>query len=250
MPISLPKLYRYLGGMYYFRLQCRRASQASNNQAASKMIRAILPFLHRSNNIRLGPDLHQGIGPLYGCIAEFLLKLGNFDIYTYKHTHTQGGSYLSWPVHGSALHGDLCAAGCEAHMNFAYKSTCLLADNIRNAVDTIHRSQEVLKMLSLSITDLTQLRRQTVESNWKMNNNGCIALLQGMDYCCFTECKLQKLCWFSCTTFWLSIYWAGRFRDFVGVCFSKAPLSCNFSSLSTRRLCFCCLSIKSPAVLS
>jgi hypothetical protein len=47
--------------------------------------------------------------------------------------------------HGSGLHGDRCAACCDAHMNFANKSACLTADNVRNEV----RSQEVLKMLSL-----------------------------------------------------------------------------------------------------
>jgi hypothetical protein len=39
--------------------------------------------------------------------------------------------------------------GCEAHTNFAGKSICLLADNIRTEEITIHRSQEVLKMLDL-----------------------------------------------------------------------------------------------------
>jgi hypothetical protein len=34
-------------------------------------------------------------------------------------------------------------------MNFADESICLLADNIHNDVVTIHRSQAVLKMLSL-----------------------------------------------------------------------------------------------------
>jgi hypothetical protein len=33
-------------------------------------------------------------------------------------------------------------------MNFANESACLMADNIWNEVATIHRSQEVLKMLS------------------------------------------------------------------------------------------------------
>jgi hypothetical protein len=61
---------------------------------------------------------------------------------------TQGVSYLCWPLHCSALHGDQCTAGCEAHTNFADESACLTADNVRNEVVTIHRSQEVLKMLS------------------------------------------------------------------------------------------------------
>jgi hypothetical protein len=36
-----------------------------------------------------------------------------------------------------------------ARTNFADESVCLLPDNVRNEVVTIHRSQEVLKMLSL-----------------------------------------------------------------------------------------------------
>jgi hypothetical protein len=51
-------------------------------------------------------------------------------------------------VNGSAHHGDRCAACREAHANFADESACLTADNVRNEVVTIHRSQEVLKMLS------------------------------------------------------------------------------------------------------
>jgi hypothetical protein len=51
-------------------------------------------------------------------------------------------------VHGSALHGGQCAACYKALMNFASESACLMADNVWNEVVTIHRIQEVLKMLS------------------------------------------------------------------------------------------------------
>jgi hypothetical protein len=50
---------------------------------------------------------------------------------------------------GSALHGDRCIAGCEAHRNFVVESIYLLGDNLRNEVVSTHRSQEMLKMLSL-----------------------------------------------------------------------------------------------------
>jgi hypothetical protein len=53
--------------------------------------------------------------------------------------YIQEGSYLCWPVHGSALHGDWCIASCQAHINFAYESICLLDDNVRNKVVAIHR---------------------------------------------------------------------------------------------------------------
>jgi hypothetical protein len=60
-----------------------------------------------------------------------------------------GDSCHCWLVLGSALHGDKCTAGCEAHRNFANESICLLADAVQNEVAAIHRSQEVLKILSL-----------------------------------------------------------------------------------------------------
>jgi hypothetical protein len=45
------------------------------------------------------------------------------------------------------------------------------------------------------------------------------------------------------------VSWARRFSDFLGVCSSLVPMSSNFSSVSTRRLCVFFLSIKSPVVL-
>jgi hypothetical protein len=51
--------------------------------------------------------------------------------------------------HGSALHGNQGVACCAAHTNFSDESACLTADDIQNEVVIIHRSQEVLKMLSL-----------------------------------------------------------------------------------------------------
>jgi hypothetical protein len=44
----------------------------------------------------------------------------------------EGGSYLCWPVHGPALHGDRCTAGYEAHTNSADEPVCLMADNVWN----------------------------------------------------------------------------------------------------------------------
>jgi hypothetical protein len=47
-----------------------------------------------------------------------------------------------WPV--TACH--------EAHIKFADESACLTASNVQNEVVTIHRSQEVLKMLLIMLT--------------------------------------------------------------------------------------------------
>jgi hypothetical protein len=46
------------------------------------------------------------------------------------------------------------------------------------------------------------------------------------------------------------VSWTRRFSDFLGVCTSLTPMSSSFSSVSTRRLCFCFMSIKSPVDLS
>jgi hypothetical protein len=49
---------------------------------------------------------------------------------TYYRTflYVQGIFLLSWRVHGSALHGDRCTVGGEAHADFADES----ADNVLN----------------------------------------------------------------------------------------------------------------------
>jgi hypothetical protein len=57
--------------------------------------------------------------------------------------------YFVDQFHGSALHSNQCTTGCEAHMNSANESACLISDNVQNVVVTIHKSQKVLKMLSL-----------------------------------------------------------------------------------------------------
>jgi hypothetical protein len=57
--------------------------------------------------------------------------------------------YFVDQFHSSALHGDRCTTSCKAQTNFASESACLMANNGQNEVVTIHRSQEVLKMLSL-----------------------------------------------------------------------------------------------------
>jgi hypothetical protein len=59
--------------------------------------------------------------------------------------------FYSFPVKYREVHTfvDQCTAGCEVDTYFANESICLLADNVRNEVVTIHRSHEVLKMLSL-----------------------------------------------------------------------------------------------------
>jgi hypothetical protein len=100
---------------------------------------------------------------------------------------------VDW-VHGSALHGSWCTACCGTHMNFSDESACLMADNIRNEVVTIHRSQEVLKMLSsLHIHIFSQLIVL-------LKNTGTTILLALTAYQMPTYTGwLQQLCCRSCT---------------------------------------------------
>jgi hypothetical protein len=55
--------------------------------------------------------------------------------------------------HGSALHGDRC----ETHTNFADESAFLTADNVRNEVVTVHKSQHKLRMLCFYIQTFLSL---------------------------------------------------------------------------------------------
>jgi hypothetical protein len=50
------------------------------------------------------------------------------------------------------LRGDRCTISCKGHTNFADKPICLLANNIQNEVVTIHRLQQMMKMLSLHMS--------------------------------------------------------------------------------------------------
>jgi hypothetical protein len=79
----------------------------------------------------------------------------------------QGGSYLCWPVYGSAHHADRCTTGCEAHTNLADESKCLLADNVRIKYLQFTYHRRCWKMLSLSIVGRSHIRQQTVETNCK-----------------------------------------------------------------------------------
>jgi hypothetical protein len=53
--------------------------------------------------------------------------------------------------HDSTLHRDRYATRREEDTNFVDESACLTAENFQNKVVTIHRSQEVLKVLHVHI---------------------------------------------------------------------------------------------------
>jgi hypothetical protein len=124
-----------------------------------------------------------------------------------------------------------------------------LANNVQNEAVTVHRSYEVLKILSLSIANQSHLRHQTVETA-KMNPASWIAWLEGKDYGCLIWSNLQQLHCPSCTRLWHSsifcqaFQWLSMYMLKFGSCIIK------YSSVSTRCLCSCFLSIKSPADLS
>jgi hypothetical protein len=86
----------------------------------------------------------------------------------------------------------------------------------------------------------TDCRNHRQKRTLLAGSRGCKSCV---DYCCFVGSKLQQFCCRSCTRLWHS-------SDFLGVCSSLAPTSSNFSSVSTRSLCFCFLSVKSPDILN
>jgi hypothetical protein len=157
------------------------------------------------------------------------LKLRNvkcwFRYMFVSYTCIQGIFLVTWRVHGSAIHGDQCAACCKVNANFADESACLTADNISNEVVTIHRSQKVVKMLSSLHVDIFH--------NCFIKNTGTTVLaLTAHQTPAFTG-WLQQLCFLSCTRLWHSVSWVRRVSDFLCVCSSLAPVSSNFSSVRT-----------------
>jgi hypothetical protein len=84
--------------------------------------------------------------------------------------------YFVDQIHGSVLHSDQCTAGCMVHMNFTNESACLMADNIRNEVVTIQRSQGVLKMLSLYMGISFSIN--CFVKKCRYSNTSCIAAYQ------------------------------------------------------------------------
>jgi hypothetical protein len=61
--------------------------------------------------------------------------------------------------------------GCEGKTNSADESACLTAKNVHNEVVTIHRSQEVLEMLSLYT--LISFAINCFVKNHRYNNPSC-----------------------------------------------------------------------------
>jgi hypothetical protein len=68
----------------------------------------------------------------------------------YIRTYKQKEDFYSVDqFHDSALHDDVGAACREEHTDFADESACLTAGNIKHEIVIIHRSQGMLKTLSL-----------------------------------------------------------------------------------------------------
>jgi hypothetical protein len=87
-----------------------------------------------------------------------------------------------------------------------------------------------------------QLQKRTLLAG----SRGCRACV---DCCCFIWSKLQQFCWCSCTSLTLQSP-EGCFSDFLDVCSSLAPISSNFSLVSTRSYVFVSCILKSPVVLN
>jgi hypothetical protein len=89
---------------------------------------------------------------LHGWLSGLTRLLRHSSITVYR-----GDFYFVDRFHGCALHGGRCSACREAYTNFPDESACLTADNVRNEVVTIHRSHEVLKMVSSLHVDILSL---------------------------------------------------------------------------------------------
>jgi hypothetical protein len=93
----------------------------------------------------------------------------------------------------------------------------------------------------------------TTDCRNQLQNWALLAVSRG--YKAWITVVLQGLSFSNCVVvlaldFDTLVSWAGRrFSDFLGVCSRLAPVSSNLSSVSTLRLCFRFLSIKSPVVL-
>jgi hypothetical protein len=114
----------------------------------------------------------------------------------------------------------------------------------------IPESETTLHQKRMSIANRSHLRRQTIETNYK--NEPCLldrttariawitALLQGLS---FSNCAV-----FLAVDFDTPVSSSRRFSDFLGVCSNLAPVSSNFSSVSTRRLCLVSCLLRVPLV--
>jgi hypothetical protein len=109
--------------------------------------------------------------------------------------------------HCSTLHSGWGTACCEAHTNFANESACLMADDILNKVVTIHRSQEVLKMLSLYTQLIGLLKTQIQQYFFHLEHTRCQSPLDGaglrgfhVDSVSFSSYYFVYLCIPACET--------------------------------------------------
>jgi hypothetical protein len=84
--------------------------------------------------------------------------ISGITCYDVKEQQYRQDFYFVDRFHGSEIHSDRCTATCEAHTNCPDESARLRADNVRNEVVTMRRSQ-LLKMLSLYTNFLSKLFR-------------------------------------------------------------------------------------------
>jgi hypothetical protein len=111
-----------------------RSSDVLNKTEASFLLHVPSP-LHENSHKYIFYFVH--LQPIHPFLLPEVLHI----LYTWRFLTLLTGSRLcaSWrPMHHSLW---------DAH-EFGDESICLLADNVRNEVVTIHRSQEVSKMLS------------------------------------------------------------------------------------------------------
>jgi hypothetical protein len=74
------------------------------------------------------------------------------------------------------------------HTNFADESACLTADNVRNEVVTIHKSQEVLEMLSFPHVHIFAI--VSLKNTCTTNNPSCIYSTPDTNFHCMASAIL------------------------------------------------------------
>jgi hypothetical protein len=94
------------------------------------LIYDVLSLIFLAIEAELEAFYHIFIPPRMKSVAGEIILVCHY-VWVSVHIHREDFYFVN-PFHGCALHGDQCAAYCDAHTNFAYESACLTGDDVRN----------------------------------------------------------------------------------------------------------------------
>jgi hypothetical protein len=114
----------------------------------------------------------------------------------------------------------------------------------------ISASKPKLQQNRISIENRSHLRRQTVETNFKLNPASWIIWLHGVDCPRFIGSIFRNCVALLTLDYDTPVSCVKYFSYFLVVCSILPPVLYNFPSVSIRRVYFCFLSIKSSADLT